>query len=90
MNASEVTNLFLPPMSCVRNLILLEAAIKRYSTNRSFLLISVRDLKFQVALITAATRNIRDTTGFWHLPIGKTIFLLSSMLFLFTKFILIF
>ena len=32
MNASEITTLFLPPMDCLKNLILSEAAIKRWST----------------------------------------------------------
>ena len=32
MNASEITTLFLPPTDCVKNMILLEAAIERWST----------------------------------------------------------
>ena len=32
MDASEITTLFLPPMDCVKNLILLEAVIERCST----------------------------------------------------------
>ena len=34
MNVSEITALFLPPMGCVKSLILSEAAIKRYSTKQ--------------------------------------------------------
>ena len=34
MNVSEITTLFLPPMGCVKSLILSEAAIKRYSTKQ--------------------------------------------------------
>ena len=34
MNVSEIATLFLPPMGCVKSLILSEAAIKRCSTKQ--------------------------------------------------------
>ena len=94
MKASEITTLFWPPMDFVKNLILSEAVIERCSTKWSFILKrAVKFTGFQ-RLVTAAMWTILDATRILDPPleldIGKTMVTLISVLFLFTKFILIF
>ena len=72
MNASEITTLFLPPMDCVKNLILSEAAIERCSTKLE--LSSSKSWKvvgFQPP-ITAALLTILDGTELLDPPLGFT------------------
>ena len=64
MNASEISCLFLPPMDCVKNLILSEAAIERCCTKQE--LHSSKSCKvagFQ-PLITTAMWTIQDAAEF--------------------------
>ena len=72
MNVSEITTLFLPPMGCVKSLILSEAAIKRCSTKQE--LPSSKSCKvagFQ-SLITAAMWTILNVARFLDPPLGFT------------------
>ena len=64
MNASEITTLFLPPMECIKDLILLEAAIESWSTKLK--MPSSKSCKvagFQI-LINAEMTSILDSARF--------------------------
>ena len=78
MNASEIINLFLPQMHCIKNLILSEAAIRSLVT--AAMLVTILD----------AAEFLDSWIHLWHLTTGETMVTLLSMLFLLTKFILIF
>ena len=94
MKASEITTLFWPPMDFVKNLILSEAVIERCSTKWSFILQRAAKFTGFQRLVTAAMWTVLDAARILDPPleldIGKTMVTLISVLFLFTKFILIF
>ena len=94
MSASKITSLFLPPMDCVKNLILSEAAIERCCTKQELHSSKGCIVAGFQSLFTAAIWTILDAAEFLDPPLPftyrKTMVTLISMLFLFTEFILVF
>ena len=82
MNASEITNLFLPQMNCKKKL---NSFKTFYKIGASF---SKELLTCRLQVLEAA--EFLDSSIHLTFTTGETMVTLLSMLFLFTKFILIF
>ena len=72
MNPAEITTLFLPPMACVKHLLLSEAAIKRCSTEQELPFSKGCKVAGFRPLITAAMCSIVDAAGFLDPPLAFT------------------